>query len=110
GGKVVTPQRARAEDGFVVHDDRAGRHEAGAVDLHTVSDVDSRVGTEREQRGLAGRTPDAHVTTEADAPAPADAQSPRARKARPEGMARITQAQVQRAEAHRGRGSAREGS
>src|SRR6202011_998791 len=110
GVKARVHQQDETGDGVVVHDDGAARHQAGAIDFHAVPDVDSRVRAEGEQRGMAGRSPDLHVSTEADAAAAPDAQPPGAGEARPEGVAAIAQAQVEGAEAHVGGGSAREGS
>src|SRR5207244_8872739 len=95
-------------DGVVVDHDRAGRHQAGTVDVDPVADVDPGFGAEGEQRGSARLIPDPDIAAKADPAASPDAQPPRPPKAGAEGMAGGKAAAVHGAHGYAAGGAARE--
>src|SRR5207247_9559165 len=75
GVKVRVHDQAWAEDRILADDDRAGGHQAGAVDFDPVADLASGVSANGQQGGAARRIADGNIEPD-DAPPPAGGPEP----------------------------------
>ena len=107
--KVRVHDQAGAEDGVISDHDRAGGHQPGAVDFDPVTDLDSGLRAKSEQSGPPRRIADGNIAPDDDPASAADSQPQWSAEPWSKSMARIAKAQIQAAEAHADRGSAREG-